>query len=134
MTGICRHSSFCTPSSHDSITISTYPSYLLILISLTTHTYGRRQDNKICIWTGQATRTLLGIWVFLIFLKPMFLLQIQLIAAKITNIVQEICDIKQRTTTCHKNSPRQEDTRGRDEERCSNSSYNIPQHQNKPDI
>ena len=52
--------------------------------------------------------------------------QTQLIASKITKIVQEICDIKQEATTCCRSSPRQEDTYGRGGEHCNNSSYNIP--------
>ena len=54
----------------------------------------------------------------------------QFIVAK---IVQDIHDIKKRTTTHHMNNPSKGDIYGRGGEHCNNSSYNTPQCQSKPD-
>ena len=51
----CHHSSFYNPSFHNSIIILTYSLYLSPLILFTTHTYGKGQDNKMCIGTWQTT-------------------------------------------------------------------------------
>ena len=57
----------------------------------------------------------------------------QFIKTKIAKIVQEICDMKENTTTRHKNNPNKEDIYRRDEGHCNSSSYNIPQLRNKLD-
>ena len=60
----CHHSSFTTPLFTIPQRFSPTLLTLFLMILLTTHAYGKGENNKTCIWTRRTTRntTLVGFW------------------------------------------------------------------------